>query len=85
MMLIGSMVWAWVIGSLCGILATLNPLGLAFQNLMDELNLFMRDNNFMSGGVGVRAVSVRQKYYWGSQQYDKLKGKMSAQLRGERT
>ena len=25
MLLFGSMVWAWVIGSLCGILATLNP------------------------------------------------------------
>ena len=31
MMLIGSMVWAWVIGSLCGILATLNPHATQFQ------------------------------------------------------
>ena len=31
MMVIGSMVWAWVIGSLCGILATLNPHATAFQ------------------------------------------------------
>ena len=42
MMLFGSMVWAWVIGSLCGILATLNPHATDFQNTMDELNHFMR-------------------------------------------
>ena len=35
MMLFGASVWAWVIGSLCGILATLNPHETAFQNLMD--------------------------------------------------
>ena len=34
-------VWAWVIGSLCGILATLNPHATAFRNTMDELNYFM--------------------------------------------
>ena len=31
------MVWAWVIGSLCGILATLNPHGTAYQNTMVSL------------------------------------------------
>lgn len=46
MMLFGSMVWAWVIGSLCGILSTLNPNKTAYQNMMDELEFFMRERNF---------------------------------------
>jgi hypothetical protein len=36
MLFIGSVAWAWVIGSLCGILATLNPHATAFRNTMDE-------------------------------------------------
>ena len=43
MMILGSFVWAWVIGSLCGILATLNPHATAFRNTMDELNYFMAE------------------------------------------
>ena len=46
MMVFGSFVWAYVIGSFCGILSTLNPHAIAFQNMMDELNLFMSDRNF---------------------------------------
>ena len=46
MMLVGSSIWAWVIGSLCGILATLDPHATAFRNLMDELNFFMRMHSF---------------------------------------
>jgi len=42
MMICGSLVWAWVIGSLCGILATLNPHATRYNNMMDELNYFAR-------------------------------------------
>ena len=84
MMLVGSMVWAWVIGSLCGILATLNPHGTAFQNLMDELNFFMRTNNFQSEHrVRLREFFRQTQDFNRIQSYDKLLLKMSAQLRGD--
>ena len=84
MMIIGSMVWAWVIGSLCGILATLNPHGTAFQNLMDELNHFMRINNFSGDHrVRLREFFRQTQDYNRIHGYDKLLLKMSAQLRGD--
>ena len=43
MMVLGSCVWAYVIGSACGILATLDPASTEYMNVMDELNYFARD------------------------------------------
>ena len=42
MLLLGSAVWAYVISSSCGIIATLNPSVLHYRHLMDELNYFAR-------------------------------------------
>ena len=42
MSVIGSAVWAYVISSSCGIIATLNPSVLHYRHLMDELNYFAR-------------------------------------------
>lgn len=39
MMLCGSCVWAYVIGSCCGILATLNPALLEYRQQLDELKM----------------------------------------------
>ena len=84
MMLFGSMVWAWVIGSLCGILATLNPHATAFQNLMDELNYFMKTNAFaQEHRVRLRDFFRQTQDYNRIHSYDKLLLKMSAQLRGD--
>ena len=83
-MLIGSMVWAWVIGSLCGILATLNPHATAFQNMMDALNYFMKTNNFESSHrVRLRDFFRQTQDYARIHSYDTLLLKMSAQLRGD--
>ena len=43
MMLLGSSVWAYVITSGCSILATLDPYGVQYRHMMDELNHFARD------------------------------------------
>merc|ERR1719271_1297980 len=43
MLLTGSSVWAYVIGSACGIVATLDPSRIEFRQTMDELNYFCRD------------------------------------------
>jgi hypothetical protein len=43
MMLVGSSVWAYVISSGCGIIATLDPSGVHYRHMMDELNYFARE------------------------------------------
>ena len=44
MMMLGSCVWAFVIGSCCSILATLNPALIEYRQTMDELNVFVKDH-----------------------------------------
>ena len=56
MMILGSFVWAYVIGSLCGILATLNPHKAAFRNMMDNLNMFVSEHAFPK----MHAVRLRE-------------------------
>lgn len=84
MMLFGSMVWAWVIGSLCGILATLNPHTTHFRNQMDELNYFMRMNDMPQGiRERLREYFRMTQDYERQHAYDGLLHKMSIQLRGD--
>ena len=84
MMLCGSMVWAWVIGSLCGILATLNPHKTAFQNMMDELEYFMSDRNFeLQHRVRLREFFRETQDYSRLRARDSLMIQMSTQLRGD--
>ena len=84
MMLFGSMVWAWVIGSLCGILATMNPQATAFQNTMDELEYFMRERNFaQQHRVRLRDFFRQTQDYSRLASYNNLMVKMSVQLRGD--
>ena len=41
--LLGSLAWAMVVGTICGIMATGDPHTIAFQHNMDGLNFFLRD------------------------------------------
>ena len=41
LMLIGSMLWAYIIATFCGMIAMMNPTGAAFRNTIDDLNRFM--------------------------------------------
>ena len=43
MMVLGSSIWAYIIGSACGIIATLNPHLIEYRQTMDELNYFCKD------------------------------------------
>ena len=40
--LLASITWAQVIGTFCGIIATLDPNGVHYRQMMDELNYFAR-------------------------------------------
>ena len=45
LMLIGAIVWGNLIGTFCGVVATMNPHGQEFNRRMDELNRFVDSNN----------------------------------------
>ena len=84
MMVLGSFVWAWVIGSLCGILATLNPHATQFRNTMDELNWFMTESGFrQEHRVRLREFFRQTEDFSRTVAYNELLERMSAQLRGD--
>ena len=84
MMILGSFVWAWVIGSLCGILATLDPQATDFRNTMDELNYFMAESNFPTAHkVRLREFFRHRKDFDRIVAYETLLSKMSSQLKGD--
>ena len=84
MMLLGSLVWAWVVASLCSILATLNPHSTAFQNTIDELEYFMRERGFSQAHrVRLRDFFRQTQDYSRLASYNNLMIKMSVQLRGD--
>jgi len=84
MMLVGSMMWAWVIGSLCGMLATLNPQATAYQNQMDELEYFMKERQFAHRHrARLRDFFRQTEEYLRLSSHNALMAKMSVQLRGD--
>ena len=80
----GCFFWAYVISSLCSMLATLNPHLTAFRHTMDELNHFMAENEFSQG----HKVRIR-RFFRATQDFvrradnRRLLDKMSERLRGD--
>ena len=84
MMLCGSSVWAYVIGSCCGILATLNPALIEFRQTMDELNVFVKDHDMPQElSVRLRQYFRNTMYLIRTRRYEQLLAKMSKRLRGD--
>jgi len=84
MMIFGSLIWAWVIGSLCGVLATLNPQATAFYNTMDELNRFIRERGFdQRASIRLRDFFRSTQDFLRMESYDELLQKMSLKLRAD--
>jgi len=84
MLLIGCSVWAYVIGSACGIIATLDPAKAEFRQTLDQLNYFCKEH------VAQAELSVRMRSYFRntlhvirSRRYESLLYKMSVRLRGD--
>jgi len=84
MLVIGSSVWAYVIGSACGIIATLDPAQIEFRQTMDELNGFCREQ-FLPTDLSVRLREYFRNtiFQIRSRRYDTLLQKMSTRLRGD--
>ena len=84
MLLCGSSVWAYVIGSSCGIIATLDPSRIEYRQTLDELNLFVREQSLPSElAVKLRAYFRNTIYLIRSKRYEVLLQKMSTRLRGD--
>jgi len=84
MLAVGSSVWAYAIGSVCGIVATLDPAKIEYQQTMDEVNHFCKANAIP------REFSVKLRSYFRntihlvrSRRYEGLLQKMSTRLRGD--
>jgi hypothetical protein len=84
MLIFGSSVWAYVIGSCCGIIATIDPALLEHRTMMDELNFFARDQ------VMPDQLTIRLRGYFRqtldqlrAERYERLLGRMSTRLRGD--
>ena len=53
----GSVMWAIVVGTICGLMATADPHDIAFRQNMDQLNYFMRDMQI------TQSVRIRAREY----------------------
>ena len=84
MLLIGSSVWAYAIGSVCGIITTLDPASIEYRQTMDELNFFMRDQSLPNElRVDLRSYFRNTLYQIRAKKYEYLLGRMSMKLRGD--
>ena len=84
MLLTGSSVWAYVIGSACGIIATLDPSRIEFRQTLDELNYFCREQCLPEElAVKLRSYFRNTMHLIRSRRYDALLQKMSVRLRGD--
>jgi len=81
MLIVGSLFWSWVIGSICGALATLNPHIAAHQNTMDALNRFIVARQLQSSATRVRDYFISRRDYSEQLAADQLLRSMSLKLR----
>jgi len=84
MMLVGSAVWAYVITSGCGILATLDPYGVMYRHQMDELNYFAKDKNLPKEMLWkLREFLTQTQEVQRQARYDLLLDNMSERLKAD--
>jgi hypothetical protein len=84
MMMSGSAVWAYIIGSACGIIATLDPARIEFRQTLDEINFFVSDQSLSDElAVKLRGYFRNTIHLVRAKRYDRLLQKMSTRLRGD--
>ena len=84
MLVVGSFVWAYVISSGCGILATLNPNGVHFHNMMDELNYFCREKQLPRAmTVKLREFLTQTAHVHRQNRFDVVLDTMSPRLKAD--
>ena len=84
MMLLGSSIWAYILASAFGIIATLNPEQIEHRQTMDELNYFCNDKKIHQDlAVRLRTYFSQTQHLLRAKRYDTLMDKMSNRLRGD--
>lgn len=84
MMLVGSSIWAYVISSGCGIIATLNPNGVHYRHMMDELNYFAIDKKLpREMTVKLREFFSQTQHVHRQRRYEVLFDSMSSRLKAD--
>ena len=84
MMLLGGLVWAWVLSSLCSIFSSLNPHEAAYKNQMDELTFFMEEQHLPKPfRKRLRDFFHQTQDFARAEGFDELFLRMSDQLRSE--
>ncbi|GMH60073.1 hypothetical protein TrLO_g2224, partial [Triparma laevis f. longispina] len=81
-LLIGSCLWAYIIGSACGIISNLDVDTIEHQQTMDSLNAFMREQDFDKNlRVSVRSFFNQTKDLAKSENHKALISRMSPSLK----
>ena len=84
LMLISSLLWAQVIGTYCGVVATLNPELASFHEQMDDLNRFMSREDLPSAmRMRLREYFHRSKHLRLASTQRTLMARMPPNLKGE--
>ena len=80
----GGILWAYIIGTFCSILSTVDVYGSQFRQSMDELNIMMEDRGYPSSlRRRCRTFFRQSRNQLRIHNYRKLEGMMSFALRGE--
>lgn len=83
-MLCGASLWAYVVGNVCGVVASLDVRTLAFRQTMDDLNFFMAEKSLPSELRGrLREYFHQARHMHQTGNYEGLLRKLSPKLRGE--
>ena len=83
-MMIGSSAYAYVVGNICGVIATMDQASTEFNQSMDDLNLYMEENHVPTElRIRLREYFMYAKAMNRQEYYSKLYEKMSPSLRGE--
>ena len=84
MMIVGASVWAYVIGSACGLIATIDPALIEHRQTMDELNFFVYDQGMPTDlSVKLRTYFRNTLHLHRARRYERLLLEMSTRLRGD--
>ena len=83
-MCIGSSVYAYIVGNICGVIATMDQASTEFHATLDDLNLYMEENRLPNEmRIRLREYFMYCKGLQRQNYYKELLVKMSPALRGE--
>ena len=82
--LIGSVIWAMVVGTICAMMATGDPHTTAYKHSMDALNDFLRDTQMPQEiGVAARAYLRNTRELYKKSSYNELITTLSPELKAD--